>query len=33
VFGIDFSPSTGLFVTASKDATLAVWDVYADKMK
>jgi WD40 repeat protein len=31
--GVDFSPHGGLLATASKDATVAVWDVFADTVK
>ena len=32
IFGVGFGPA-GLFASASKDGTVAVWDVFADKMR
>ena len=32
-YAVDFSPTGGLLATASKDTTIAIWDIFADTLK
>ena len=32
-YAVDFSPVGGLLATASKDTTIAIWDIFADTIK